>query len=175
MHAWPAILLEETLAQVFSYEFYGIFKNTFFTKHLRTNASWQRLNQRSFLTKFRILTEHQSLRTPGNSFLNSQRKQSKEYVWMKGFRQSLKVYCYANRLSERKCYFHFSTFLFQQFHLFPTIDNVSSAGSTCTTIIRTLRHASVTGSNNFISHDQKEWLNQSTSYAVNKGTKGCFP
>ena len=91
MHAWPAILLEETLAQVFSYEFYGIFKNTFFTKHLRTNASWQRLNQRSFLTKFRILTEHQSFRTPGNSFLNSQRKQSKEYVWMKGFRQSLKV------------------------------------------------------------------------------------
>ena len=30
---------KETLAQVFSCEFYEIFKNTFFTEHLRTTAS----------------------------------------------------------------------------------------------------------------------------------------
>ena len=35
----PATLLKETLAQVFSCEFYGIFKNTFFTEHLRATAS----------------------------------------------------------------------------------------------------------------------------------------
>ena len=36
----PATLLKkETLAHVFSCEFYEIFKNTFFKEHLRTNAS----------------------------------------------------------------------------------------------------------------------------------------
>ena len=30
---------KETLAQVFSYEFYEIFKSTFFTEHLRATAS----------------------------------------------------------------------------------------------------------------------------------------
>ena len=38
----PATLLKKTLAQVFSYEFCEIFKNTFFTKHLRTTASAMR-------------------------------------------------------------------------------------------------------------------------------------
>ena len=37
---WPATLLKkETLAQVFSCEFYEISKNTFFTEHLWTTAS----------------------------------------------------------------------------------------------------------------------------------------
>ena len=35
----PAALLKKTLAQVFSYEFCEISKNTFFTEHLRTTAS----------------------------------------------------------------------------------------------------------------------------------------
>ena len=36
----PATLLKkETLAQVFSYEFCKVFKNTIFTEHLRTTAS----------------------------------------------------------------------------------------------------------------------------------------
>ena len=35
----PASLLKETLAQMFFYEFCEIFKNTFFTEHLRTTAS----------------------------------------------------------------------------------------------------------------------------------------
>ena len=34
-----ASLLKKTLAQVFSYEFFKIFKNTFFTEHLWTTAS----------------------------------------------------------------------------------------------------------------------------------------
>ena len=32
---------KETLAQVFSYEFYEISNNTFFTEHLQETASWQ--------------------------------------------------------------------------------------------------------------------------------------
>ena len=40
LQARPATLLKkETLAQVFSCEFCEIFKNTFFTEHLRTTAS----------------------------------------------------------------------------------------------------------------------------------------
>ena len=35
----PATLLKKSLAQVFSYEFCEISKNTFFTEHLRTTAS----------------------------------------------------------------------------------------------------------------------------------------
>ena len=35
----PAILLKETTTHVFSYEFSEIFKNTFFTEHLRATAS----------------------------------------------------------------------------------------------------------------------------------------
>ena len=39
LQAAPATLLKRTLAQVFSYEFCEISKNTFFTEHLRTTAS----------------------------------------------------------------------------------------------------------------------------------------
>ena len=35
----PATLLKKRLAQVFSYEFYEISKNTFFTEYLQTIAS----------------------------------------------------------------------------------------------------------------------------------------
>ena len=35
---------KETLAQVFSYEFYEISKNTFSTEHLQTTASWEKYN-----------------------------------------------------------------------------------------------------------------------------------
>ena len=38
----------ETLAQVFSCEFWAIFKNTFFTEHLRTTAS------ASFITTIKL-------------------------------------------------------------------------------------------------------------------------
>ena len=40
-----AFIKKETLAQVFSCEFCKIFKNTFFTEHLRTTASvcWRSL------------------------------------------------------------------------------------------------------------------------------------
>ena len=42
LQARPATLLKkETLAQVFSYEFCEIFKNTFFTEHLWATASDQ--------------------------------------------------------------------------------------------------------------------------------------
>ena len=36
---------KETLAQVFSFEFYKIFKNIFFTKHLQTTAAGDDLAQ----------------------------------------------------------------------------------------------------------------------------------
>ena len=39
LQVWPATLLKETLAQVFSCEFYEISKNTFSTEHLWATAS----------------------------------------------------------------------------------------------------------------------------------------
>ena len=48
-HENTCTIKKETLAQVFSFEFCKIFKNTFFTEHLRTTASWDDLSQ-SYVT-----------------------------------------------------------------------------------------------------------------------------
>ena len=43
---YPAVCInKETLAKVFFCEFYEIFKNTFFTKHLRATASGEWASQ----------------------------------------------------------------------------------------------------------------------------------
>ena len=42
LHENTCAIKKETLAQVFSFDFCEIFKNTFFTEHLRTTASIER-------------------------------------------------------------------------------------------------------------------------------------
>ena len=49
-------LQKETLTQVFSCEFYEIFKNTYFTVHHRTNGST--LNQNAMITLSRVHIIH---------------------------------------------------------------------------------------------------------------------
>ena len=60
-HENTCAVKKETLAQVFSFEFCEIFKNTFFAEHLRTTASGDDLSQ-SYVTSPPVLRCDTSVR-----------------------------------------------------------------------------------------------------------------